>query len=50
MKEDYFENFFFPHLKAEQHMLDATLPLQILLARVLSNTSLSLSSVISANC
>lgn len=41
----------FPQLKAEQHMLNDTLSLQILLlAQVLSNTSLSLRFVISANC
>ena len=41
----------FPQLKAEQHMLDDTLSLQILLpAQVLPNTSLSLRFVISANC
>lgn len=40
----------FPWLKAEQHMLGDTLSLQILLlAQALSNTSLSLRFVISAN-
>lgn len=40
-----------PQLNAEQHMLDDTLSLQILLlAQVLSNTFLSLRFVILANC